>query len=292
MNKHILGDKLFLLVTNTFGKPFFRLSSDTPLFDEHMRKTTVEIPPFNGEGTYDVSAATLAGPLTAGFRVLHWKGPEASTLIYHQGGGEIPFDRTICKAYPTNAATDLNVIAVRTPCQNTLSELTESFAHFNTYLAMMASVIQLTEGLVQSEFINQSPFTLVCGYSLGGFVTNRHHLIYNSADAYVPIVAGTLHGEIFLSTVPAARTIRRRPHYIRDRLNFSEAWAQRIHENVFPVLARYDQLNRLDVQGPSYGDMDVTLWPGGHLYGANRPHLIREIIDSRVHQEIANRRQT
>lgn len=273
----MLADILLLAAVRLLGKPFFAESVESADFDTHMAATKVAAPAIV-RGYQDVLAHTLAGPLTAGIKVLHWADDHAPVILHHQGGGEEPFDHIISQAFPQDRPSPVNVVAIRTPCQGSRRELETSFTRLEVYLAMMASVVQLTEALLQSRSLSRSRRTVVSGYSLGGFVANRHHLLFNSADVYVPFMAGARHAEIFLSTVPAARSARRQPEILRSRLDFAAAWAERAHTNVFPVMGRHDRLNRLDVQGPSYGDRPLEVWDGGHLYGASHPERVREVL--------------
>ena len=279
MIKHILGDRLFLTLIGVLGKPFFSRSVETATFGEHLDAISLAVPILPDVGKFTpISIMGLAGPMEAGLKLISRGGPEAPVVIYHQGGGEIPFDRTVSAAFPPAMAADLTVIAIKTPFQTDQKELQERFQDFNNYVAMIASVVALSEALIQMPELSRASCKIVAGYSLGGFVSGRHHLHYNSADAYVPFVSGTAHAEIFLTTVKAAALARKRPEVLRTRLNYTEAWARHDNSNVYPVLGLYDQLNRLSVQGPSYGDMPYELWNGGHLHGAKHPHLIREKI--------------
>jgi len=281
LNTHILKDKLFLTLINLLGKPFFSRSVDSAPFQDHLDALALELPRLDRDGAFmRVPADGLAGPMEAGLRVVHDAGAEAPVVIYHQGGGEIPFDYTISAAYPSGTPSGTTVIAVKTPFQTTQDELRERFVDFNNYVAMIACVVKLTEALIQSPEISRAACKVVSGYSLGGFVSGRHHVVYNTADAYVPFVSGTAHAEIFFTTVKAAAKARRNPEMLRSRLNFTEAWRQADNSNVFPVLGRYDQLNRLSVQGPSYAGTPFDLWSGGHLHGARNPKLIRQKIES------------
>ncbi len=281
MNKHVIGDRLFLALIGIFGKPFFSQSVETGTFDEHLAAISFDLPELPEDDTFlPVPMTGLAGPMEAGLKVICRAGPDAPVVLYHQGGGEIPFDLTARGAFPADRANIATVIAIKTPFQTTQQELSERFVHFNNYVAMIAGVVALTEALIQSPELSAARCKIVAGYSLGGFVSARHHLLYNSADAYVPFVSGTAHAEIFLTTVKATQIARKRPDILRSRLNFAEAWKQTDHANVFPVLGKYDQLNQLKVQGPSYAELPYELWEGGHLFGAKHPHLIREKIES------------
>ncbi|WP_155839878.1 hypothetical protein [Hyphomonas jannaschiana] len=281
LNTHILKDKLFLAIINLLGKPFFSGSAQSAAFLDHLDAISLDLPKLERDGSFiKVPAHGLAGFMEAGLRVIHDAGADAPVVIYHQGGGEIPFDHTISAAYPSGSSSGTTVIAVKTPFQTTQEELRDRFVDFNNYVAMIACVVKLTEALLQSTELTGAACKVVAGYSLGGFVSGRHHIIYNTADAYIPFVSGTAHAEIFLTTVKAAAKARRNPEMLRSRLNFTEAWKKADNSNVFPVLGRYDQLNRLTVQGPSYCGTPFDLWPGGHLYGVQNPQLIRQKIEA------------
>ena len=282
LNRHTVIDKTLLLAARLMGKPFFRTSVEGPSFQEHFDAMTVEAEAAPEPGYYPAVAAGLDGEQKAGYRILHWSGPSAPTLLYNQGGAETPFDKTAWRMYPKEARPGYNVIAVQAACQGSVKELNTAFASLSTYTAMLVFAVKLNQWLIDSDLVRSSPAIAVSGYSLGGFVTNRHHMMYDSADVYVPFVAGTRHGDIFLTTIQSGAPARAAPHAVRSRLNFYDAWMERQHTNVFPVMGRYDQLNRLEVQGPSYGDMPLTVWDGGHLYGVIHPGMIRDEIESRL----------
>jgi hypothetical protein len=148
-------------------------------------------------------------------------------------------------------------------------------ATLSRYLATLAVAVAATEHVLSVV----DGRTVVAGYSLGGFVTNRHHVHLDTAETYVPMMAGTAHGEIFLTTVPAASTALDRAYHLRQRLNFTDVWREREHDHVHPVLGRYDRLNRLAVQRASYPGVDPTTWPVGHLRGIGAHGRIRRCLD-------------
>jgi hypothetical protein len=278
MNRHVIADRMLLFVINRFGKPFFSRSVESPPFEAHLAAVEVPRLEIHGTGLVEFTANTLAGKVNQRINVLHYNGNDAPLLVYNMGGGEAPFDHTIRKVYPPDAATELNVVAVEAPWQRTKQQLAAAFAHLNTYLAMIAVAVATTEHVIRAQAFCSARTKLVAGTSLGGFVSNRHHLAFDSADAYLPFVAGTRHGDIFLTTVNASPIARSQPDYLRERLNFDQAWLDKAHPTVFPHLARYDQLNRLEVQSPSYGDMPVDVWEGGHISHISQPDRIRHKI--------------
>jgi hypothetical protein len=275
VNRHILIDKCLLAAANRIGKPFFRESIDSPPFDELLEETRILMPEVAGAGYYASSAHTPVGTLDIRMHLMHAADRHAPLLVYNMGGSESPFDGGARRIFPIKQTFAINVVAVEAPLQRSLEQLSSSFARLDNYMAMLAATVRMNECILRSDRFRDASITVVAGTSLGGFVANRHHLAFDTADAYVPIVAGTCHGDIFLSTIDSGAIARANPERIRGRLNFDGPWRTRVHPNVFPVLARYDQLNLLEVQGPSYGDVPYEVWDGGHLYSTFHPGLVR-----------------
>lgn len=276
-NKYVLYDRLLLGMVRLFSvtHAYFSDCIDSPPFEEHLQGVTLDSFNIEGEGIYELQAETVAGPMDAAFNIHQWKGETAPTVLYHHGASEHPFDKTFKQMFPPDYSVDANLIAIRSPFhRKSSSELWEAAVDLSKYIALMAVSVEVTERLLS---VISSPHTVVAGYSLGGFITNRHHMQYNTATAYIPFMAGTAHAEIFLTTWKAAPTARKKAQLLRDHLNFDKEWRTRTHDNVFPVLGRYDTLNQYEVQGPSYGGVPVETWEIGHLSGINAEKLREKI---------------
>ncbi|MEM7727933.1 MAG: hypothetical protein AAF311_01525 [Pseudomonadota bacterium] len=286
MNRHIFGDKLLLGLSHLLGKPFFRNSVDGPDFETIRTSIAIQGEFAATPGYVPIRAKTIDGVHEAGFKVLHWRGAHAPLILFNQGGGEQPFDRSVAKMFPEDSDTTCNVIAVQTSSQHSLKDLNRNFASLTTYTTMVALAVELTQWLLEHPLLSERAGAAVTGYSLGGFVTNRHHLIHDTADVYLPFVAGTRHAEIFFTSIRSGDPAQRNPDRVRDALNFDHAWMEVPHPNVFPSLGRYDQLNLLEIQRPSYGDMPVEIWEGGHLYGVRRPDMLRRRIETKLMEAI------
>lgn len=278
MNRHILLDRAMLLTIRVFGQPFFSESVDSRSFDEHLQAVRIRLVGLDGPGYYDADVDTAVGPMPLRLHLLQREDETQPLVIYNMGGGEAPFDRTARKIFPPSRHGGVNAIAVEAPLQRSVKQLSAAFARLDTYLAMLAATVAMNEHLASMAAFAGAEMKLIAGSSLGGFVANRHRLAFGSADAYVPFVAGTRHGEIFFTTIASGAAARRSPDCVRSQLNFDGAWGQTTHPNVYPVLARFDQLNRLEVQGPSYGPMPVDVWQGGHLTNSLHPARSRQKI--------------
>jgi hypothetical protein len=276
-HRDALLDRAFLLGLRLLTRRmrYFRDGVDSPPFTAHLRAVEVGWPRVEGVGTHELAVETLAGPLRAAVSVRAWHGTDAPTLVWHHGGGEYPYDNIFSGVFTDPPATGVNLVLVRAPGHDSRMGVQRVGAALQSYLATLAVAVAVTEHVLTS--VNGR--TVVAGYSLGGFVTNRHHVHHDSADAYVPLMAGTAHGEIFLTSVPAAPVATNRPGHLRRRLNFTTTWRDRNHDHVHPVLGRHDQLNRLAVQRASYPGVDPTVWPVGHLRGIRAHDRIRQCLN-------------
>jgi hypothetical protein len=279
LNRHILTDKAFLATARLRMGEAFSEGAVSPSFDEHLEALTFQMPPVRNGGSHEFTIESAAGPMEAAYDVLLWADAGAPTVIWHHKGGEVPFDRIARQVFVNEYPMEANVITVRMPFHRSRKEFKSGLAYLSRFIAMMAAAVQVTEELLQSPALGRSIHTMVAGYSLGGFVANRHHLRYNSAASYVPLMAGTAQGEPWLSSLPVAAIARQRPDALRQALNFQNEWGAAEHPNVHPVLGRHDQVCRWDVQRPSYGDTKAAAWGVGHVTGWRSAPRIRAKIE-------------
>lgn len=284
INRHVLFDKVLLMTFRYLGSPFFSRSIDSPPLLDHLAAVTFDRNQIGDHGEFEFIASSLAPAVSVKVNVFHNAGALAPVILYNMGGGEAPYDGTIKRAYPASEDPGVSIVAIEAPWQRDRAQLANAFEDLNTYMAMLAITIRMNEWLLRSDQFSRSPRKVIAGTSLGGFVCNRHHLEYNSADAYVPLVAGTLHGEIFLSTIRSSKLVTDNPCVIRKHLNFQDQWDRAPHNNVYAQLGRYDQLNQLEVQGPSYGNAAIDIWEGGHMYHVIHPTLLRKKLDAVIAQ--------
>jgi len=285
MNRHAWTDRIFLGIARAASwrrGQYFREGADAASFDAQLGAVSLTLPSLASGTSWDLRAATRVGELDCGLRVLQRAAPDAPLLVWNHGGGEIPFERTISRALAAGPPLPATVVALRAPHHRSRSDLFAGVATLERYVALLAVAVALNERVLRAPAFRDARRRVVAGFSLGGFVANRHHLAFDSADAYVPFMAGTAQAEIFLSTYPAARRARAQPDALRAALDFRASWAARAHPNVFPVLGSHDQLNRLDVQAPSYGGIPLEIWDAGHITGANAAAAIRAALARRI----------
>ncbi|MFN3238693.1 MAG: hypothetical protein ACE37D_16750, partial [Pseudomonadales bacterium] len=219
-NRHVLADKLMVWTFRNLGKPFFSDSLETCDFEEHLGAVHFDGPCLSTPGLYEYKVGSLGEDTTLQVRLLHKIEPDAPLLIYTMGGGEAPFDYTASRAFPEFCG--VNVVAVEAPYQRSKQQLEAAFAKLNNYMAMLAMTVAMNEAILKAPIFSNCPQTMIAGTSLGGFIANRHHLTYNSADLYLPMVAGTRHGDIFLTTMKASKPVQRSPSDLTKHLNFED----------------------------------------------------------------------
>ena len=291
MNKHIFWDNFTVTLARLFiGKnKFFSESIESPSLREHIDNIELDVPEINGTGIYEVKARTLAGDLDPAFKIVRWKGDEHPLIIFHHGSNERPFQsgRFAKNAFNriflhTNYAPDVNLIALRAPFHNgSTLHYQRSVTKLTNFAAMLSVSVKVAEYLISYFKQKVNGTVALAGISLGGWVTNLHRAYFNTADVYIPIMAGADVGDVFIRSVYgrlAGRRVREQPDSINKTLNFAGEFEQVKDDNVYPLLARYDQYIRYDVQKSCFGNRDIAVLENGHITGALNSDALREHI--------------
>ncbi|NYT01203.1 MAG: hypothetical protein GKC10_00330 [Methanosarcinales archaeon] len=289
MNTHEILDRLSVgLGALTLGKNrFFCRRIDSPPFCEHLEAIELEVPQIEMQGGYQAVAKTLAGRLDPGFYVARWLGEEHPTVIYHHGNNERPFDFShfsrnsfmhilLSEKEPVQA----NLIALRAPFHRHLPTYIGKIPELNNFVAMLSVSVKLEEELI-SRLKEGHSRVMAAGMSLGGWVTNLHRAHFNTADVYVPVLAGASLGDMFLSSAyqrMTGRLARDHPREVRSILDFREEFERVADDNVFPLLARHDQIVQMEVQSKCYGHCPLAILEKGHLTGCSDYDSIRRHI--------------
>ena len=293
MNKHILWDKLTASIASlASGKHrFFSNSIDSATLREHLYSVSVREFDWT-PGIHELYAKTLAGELDPAFNAAQLKGPDYPTIIYHHGNNERPFDfsrfaKNSFKSifYDTEKPVEANLIAVRAPFHNsTLKSYQRKISQLSNFAAMLMTSVRLVEELVSVLKQEYSGPVVISGISLGGWVTNLHRSFFNSADRYVPLLAGAALGELFITSgyrKLAGEPAVQHPGQIRKILNFEDDFERVSEDNVFPLLGRYDQYIQYERQKVCYGG-PIKVLDTGHvtsLLAADelRAHIIKHL---------------
>lgn len=291
MNKHIFFDNITASIGGFIAgkKKFFASGVQSPSFEENIAAIELDSPTISGEGIFEMKVKTLVGELDPAVRVAKWMGFDYPTIIYHHGNNERPFDfkktakNTFYKTLVRSKdSIDANLIVVRAPFHNcSLSCYQEKMTELKNFVAMISTSVKLNEVLVQNLKGNSKAPVITTGISLGGWVTNLHRGIHNSSTAYIPLMAGTFLGELFLQSKYRKLTsdlALNNPEQIKSVLNFDELFQTINSKNIFPLLCKYDQFIEYDVQQESYRDYPLKTIEYGHVTGALNTEILKEHI--------------
>ena len=273
-NRHRFIDTTAIGVGSLFIPKYFRDGVESPSVEEHIAGVQLDVPQFENEKTCEVAVETLAGPLTAAVQLAQWKGSGFPTIIYHHGALEIPYDYGFRRIFPLGKhAIDANLFLIRAPFHDRRKHFIEGMATTRNWLTMMAVSVNTIQQVIQQVRVKSDKKILVGGTSLGGFVTNLHHIHFNSADVYTPLLAGLAMDDVLLHSVyskSVAASAKAQPEIMRRLFNFQPDFQRsgQSHECVHPLLAEHDAIIRFDVQRESYGGMEVAIIEKGHTTGA------------------------
>jgi pimeloyl-ACP methyl ester carboxylesterase len=296
MNRHSLIDQATASVAAIIAgkRKFFSRSLESRPFRELTGQMEVSLPDFGppfATGTYPVEAHLPQSNLVMdpAFRIEKWIGADHPTILFHHGSNERPFDyrnkakNSFCNIFVTKRdAFPANLVAVRAPFYNgPLREYQENMTHLSRFMAMIAVSVKLNETLVSILKKHGNAPVITCGISLGGWVANLHRALHNTADNYIPLMAGAFLGEVFLQSSYRKLTGQRalaQPETLRELLNFNRDFDQITTANVHPLLARHDRFIEYEVQAKSYGNHPIRTIDFGHVTGALQAKVIRDHI--------------
>lgn len=277
MNKHILFDHLTASVASfsTGKNKFFSESIESPGYKEFLKYITAYVPSLE-EGIHETEAETPVGKMDPAYYVAQWKGKGYPTIIYHHGNNERPFDfsrfakNSFKNIFMDSKETiDANLIAIRAPFHNaSLKDYQKKIKHLSNFVGMLSVSVKLVEVIIHRLKEQGGASVLVSGISLGGWVTNLHRSYYNTADAYVPLLAGAALDHLFTDSgyrKMGAWIARENPEKIKEILNFENDFQKITDDNVFPMLGQYDQYIQYERQRKSYSTDNIKLLKTGHI---------------------------
>ncbi|UMZ74333.1 hypothetical protein [Natranaerofaba carboxydovora] len=288
MNYHGMIDKASIGIGSRLMPKYFREGIESIGIEENLKNIKLGLPNIMGEGDYEVNANTVVGELNPGFRIARWIDESKPVIIYHHGASEIPYDYSFRGIFPYEKENlNLNLVLVRAPFHKSMKDFQHGIRSLENIITMLSVSVCLIETLACYFEEKNVKKTLVAGTSLGGFITNLHHIHYNSAKLYTPLLAGVAMDDVFLRSVyseAVSEEAKQKPELIESVLNFERGFARRDNSNVFPLLARYDELIRYERQKDSYGGLKVTTIEKGHTTGALSYKQLREHIFSCIHR--------
>lgn len=284
MNAYGLLDEFAMSMGSAAAKKYkyFRKSVESKRVCDLLKEMSVDVPKINGEGYYTVDIVVEGKTEEAAFKVAQWKGNEYPTIIYHHGAAEgsydFSFNRILAKKKSNIQA---NLIGIQALFNHSNKEFMESIAYLSNYMEMLAGSVLLIEGLIEQIRQTSDQKIVVTGTSLGGFVTNLHFAYYNTADLYKPMLAGARIGDVFVDSAYSKMTSdngKANAETLHDVLDFWNDVRNKNQDNLFVLLAKYDQLIKYDVHRVDFDAEHVTIIPYGHSTGATKFKRLREHV--------------
>ena len=297
MNFHSLIDHISIKGTEVLvvNNKIFSKSIESPTYVEHLKSIKLKIPEILGEGEYEVEAETTAGAMDPAFLIHQWKGGDYPSILYHHGSLERPFN---FRWYMKNTFRDIfvsyrepieaNLIALRAPFhRGSILKYTKRMRHLTSFTAMLSVSAKLIDFLVDYLKTAGKGQVIVSGVSLGGLAANLHRTYFNTADVYIPLCAGASLSDVFLTSAykRVAKIVQDQREIVNEKLDFEKDFRGVNSNNVFPLLAKYDQLFHFERQKESYGWHPVTVLDKGHWTAAFSSKLLRQHIFNTINSE-------
>lgn len=302
MNHHELIDHLAVhLSTLVQGRyQFFSARLESPRLAVHLEAVRLHLPRIAGTGMYEVRVETLVGRLTPAFCIVQWLGKEYPTILWHHGNAERPFEfrrfshtsfnQIFLRA---NGPLPVNLIALAAPFhRRSLILYAEQLRDLAKFGAMLAVSTRLVEALISYVKARTASRVMVAGISLGGWVTNLHRAYYNTADLYVPLFAGAALDEVFTASLYRHLTGRlalEHPEQLKKVLNFEPEFTRKSENNVFPLLARHDQIVPFARHRLCYGNQPITVLEKGHITASLAHHALRQHLLEQLTRRTSDR---
>lgn len=284
MNIHELTDKLLIEKARLAGKKkrYFREEIESASIKEHIKATHIEIQDIDLKGENMIEAITAQGPVNCFFKICYWKGYDYPTLLFNHYRGDRPYYKRLESLFPTgNMNYEFNMIATGAPFNFNREEYVKAMGRLRGYVRKLAVTAVLNERILQYLKKKGSGRIVISGTSFGGWVSNVHKAYFNSADEYRPVLAGTKPDEMFLNSYfsrMVAECVRLLDKKVMNALDFDLDFRNSDNQNVFPLLARYDQFVKYEKQKDCYKPENITLVEKGHYTTLQNKQLIREHI--------------
>ena len=266
-------DRLHVALTSRLAPPVFRHGVTSPSLYEHVEAVRLALPTCIASRRYRLTAHTLVGALDAGVQVRRGPRPDLPVVIYHHGIAEMPYDKTFWGIFRGRLPREAHLVAVRAPYHRSWLDVLTGLATLHHFLAMCAVSLALIEAVRIKLLVEGAHGSVVVGTSLGGFLTLLHHLVYNTADGYVPLLAGPDIAHVMLEThyrrYLAPRALDQ-AETIRTLLDLRHAFHASDTQRIFPLLARYDLDMLYAHHAACYAasNVPVVTIERGHITGA------------------------
>ena len=276
MNVHELWDKATAAAGGLYGESmrFFSRSRESGSIRDTLNGTAVQkglsLEPGENEAEAEVSGKKIRLRYSVFGR--HVRGNDI--LVFHHGSGDCPYHgriRRIMGADKTGNHSGTTIIATDSPYNRSKKEYFDAVRDLESFTEILAVSAALIDRIVEELRGYDKGKITVSGISLGGWVANIHHAYRNTADEYRPVFAGAAPDALFLDSAYRRLTSQKALDVSRkltEVLNFEADFTGMGAENVFPLMAEYDQYVMLDRQKKVYLPENILTLPKGHITGS------------------------
>jgi hypothetical protein len=277
MGYHSFRDSLFCSLHGVklafSGGKFFSKGIESPTLSELYASAFARVPQISKVGLYEIEGGIGTELSDPSLHVLQWMGEGFPVVLYHHISNEHPLDGSCRKIFLNHKHPfRANIVLLQASHHTSSAAFSECIKELYSFAGMIALSARVIEEVVK-QFSSRGMPVIVCGVKLGGWVTNLHHALSNSAAAYIPMLAGAGFGDIFIDSKfsSCVSSLARKNHQkIRRTLNFDDLFMARgARSNVYPLLAVHDQIALLVRQRPAYGDIKFSFLEKGHITGAS-----------------------
>lgn len=295
MGIHEFIDNYSMRVAGAFvKKKYFSEGVESLKIREWLDLVKLDFPRINREGYYPIKVHYDGVTNEAAFRIEQWKGPQYPTIIYHHGAAEGSYDFSFNRILKKDKSNiNANLIAIQALFNHSNKEFMDSILNLSNYTLMLAASVLIVENLINQIRKISNDKIIVTGTSLGGFVTNLHFAYYNTSDSYKPLLSGARIGDAFLNSAYSKVTStngKMSPDKLRYALNFEDDLKKQEQKNLFPLMARFDQIIQYDLQSLDFNPEQVCIIPFGHATGATKFKRLRQHILKGIENECSEER--
>ena len=270
---HEAVDRLHVALLQRIIPPVFRHGIDSPSLSAHLAAVRLTLPALTATRHYTVLAHTLIGEVAAGFQVRWGPQPDLPVIVYHHGIAEMPYDKSFRGIFRGSLPGQAHLVAIRAPFHRTWLDLLPGLGSMQHFLTMCAVAVQLGESVRQALLAHGARGSMVVGTSLGGFLALVHHLMFGTADGYVPLLAGPDLAHVMLSThyhrFLASQALAH-PTMLQELLDLRQALQASDTRRVLPLLAQYDRDMLYDHHAACYAasGIPIVTIARGHITGS------------------------
>ena len=197
--------------------------------------------------------------------------PNLPTIISHHGLGNINHWRITRILINKEMLTRYNVISIKASFHGNTSEFSDNCVNkfYNIALTVAGSIIMENE-LVNFCKTHSKEKVLATGFSMGGIVASWHYYLYNTADAYMPVVSYPNFGEIIFcdehkNFFKNLTDIPNKDEYINCFSVSKELMDQREKDKITVILGEDDELVPYKYSSEFWRDYNVKTFNTGHV---------------------------